>query len=147
MPVHVLPERSSCSIRNVGAGQSRSRGGLELVNAGHTPILLLKATMYRYLRLQTCLSGCFVRPISEHKAECRRRKHVLLYSDGITESTDESGSEYDLKRLAETLLQRKGHTPSEMVEAIHQNIVCYTNGAQPSDDRTMLALRWSPKGI
>jgi serine phosphatase RsbU (regulator of sigma subunit) len=71
----------------------------------------------------------------------------LLYSDGITESTDKTGNEFDLNRLAETLLQSGNRLPSELVETIQRTIIGFTNGAQPSDDRTMLALRWSPKGI
>jgi sigma-B regulation protein RsbU (phosphoserine phosphatase) len=72
---------------------------------------------------------------------------LFLYSDGITESTDEAGNEFDLNRLAETLLQSRNRLPSELVETIQPTILGFTNGAQPGDDRTMLALRWSPKGI
>jgi len=79
------------------------------------------------------------------------RRHVspesTLYSDGITESTDEAGNEFDLNRLAETLLQSRNQLQSELVEPIQRIIIGFTNGVQPSDDRTMLALRWSPKGI
>jgi sigma-B regulation protein RsbU (phosphoserine phosphatase) len=70
---------------------------------------------------------------------------LFLYSDGITESTDEAGNEFDQNRLAETLLRSGNLLPSAVVETIQRTIVRYTNGAQPSDDRTMLALRWSRK--
>jgi hypothetical protein len=52
-----------------------------------------------------------------------------------------------MNRLAETLLQWRNLLPSAVVETIQRTIIGFTNGAQPSDDRTMLALRWSPKGI
>jgi serine phosphatase RsbU (regulator of sigma subunit) len=70
-----------------------------------------------------------------------------LYSDGITESTDEPGNEFNQNRLPETLLQSGNQLPSDLVETLQRTIIGFTNGAQPSDDRTMLALRWSPKGI
>jgi phosphoserine phosphatase RsbU/P len=62
-------------------------------------------------------------------------------------STDETGNEFDLTRLAETLLESRNQLPSELVETIQRTIIAFTNGAEPSDDRTLLALRWSPKGI
>ena len=72
---------------------------------------------------------------------------LFLYSDRITESTDKTGDEFDLNRLTEALLQSRNRLPSELVETIQRNIIGFTNGTQPSDDRTMFALRWSPKGI
>jgi len=77
----------------------------------------------------------------------RSGKVELVNADGITESTDEAGNEFDQNRLAETLLQSGDLLPPAVLETIQRTIVRYTNGAQPSDDRTMLALRWSPKGI
>ena len=56
-------------------------------------------------------------------------------------------NEFDLYRLAQTLLQFRNWLPSELAETIERTLIGFTNGAQPSDDRTMLALRWSPKGI
>jgi serine phosphatase RsbU (regulator of sigma subunit) len=76
-----------------------------------------------------------------------RKSTLFLYSDGITESTDNTGNEFDANRLANTLLQSRNQHPSAVVETIRRTIARYTDGAQPSDDRTMLALRWAPKGI
>lgn len=129
-------------------GKADRDGGLELVNAGHAPVLLAEGDEVRVLAAASLPLGMFCSTDFEStKRTVNAGSMLLLYSDGMTESTDESGSEYDLRRLCEALLQRKGHTPSDVVEAIHQDIVCYTNGAQPSDDRTMLALRWSPRGV
>ena len=118
------------------------------MNAGHTPVLLAEGDEVQVLAAASLPLGMFCSTdFASTKRSVGSGSMLLLYSDGMTESTDESGNEYDLRRLCEALLQRKGHTPSDVVEAIHQDIVCYTNGAQPSDDRTMLALRWSPRGV
>jgi sigma-B regulation protein RsbU (phosphoserine phosphatase) len=129
-------------------GKADLDGGLDLVNAGHTPVLLTEGDEVRVLAAASLPLGMFCSTDFESaKQRVSPGSMLFLYSDGITESTDESGNEYDLRRLCEVLLQRKDQTPSNVVEAIHQDIIRYTNGAQPSDDRTMLALRWSPKGI
>ncbi len=129
-------------------GKADRDGTLELVNAGHTPVLLVEGDEVQVLAAASLPLGMFCSTDFESaKRSVSAGSMLLLYSDGITESTDWSGNEYDLRRLCEALLQRKDLPPSEVVDAIHQDIVRYTNGAQPSDDRTMLALRWSPRGV
>lgn len=129
-------------------GKADRSGNVELVNAGHTPILLLDGTDVQVIATSNLPLGMFCSTdFTSTKRSVGAGGVLLLYSDGITESTDEAGNEYDLNRLAETFLQSRNLSPPEMVDAIHRNIVRYTDGAQPSDDRTMLALRWSPKGI
>ena len=129
-------------------GKADRDGTLELVNAGHTPVLLVEGDEVHVLAAASLPLGMFCSTdFASAKRSVRPGGMLLLYSDGITESTDESENEYDLSRLCEALLQRKDQSPSDLMEGIHKDIVRYTSGAQPNDDRTMLALRWSPKGI
>jgi len=127
-------------------GKADRSGKVELVNAGHNPVLLVEGAEVEVIAAASLPLGMFC---STEFTSVRR--HVspesTLYSDGITESTDEAGNEFDLNRLAETLLQSRNQLQSELVEPIQRIIIGFTNGVQPSDDRTMLALRWSPKGI
>jgi sigma-B regulation protein RsbU (phosphoserine phosphatase) len=129
-------------------GKADSSGNLELVNAGHNPVLLVARAEVEVIAAASLPLGMFC---STEFASVKRRvspeSTLFLYSDGITESTDEAGNEFDINRLSETLLQSGNLLPSAVVETIQRAIVGHTNGAQPSDDRTMLALRWSPKGI
>lgn len=129
-------------------GKADRSGNVELVNAGHNPVLLAEGAEVEIIAAASLPLGMFC---STDFTRVRRSvspgSTLLLYSDGITESTDKTGNEFDLNRLAETLLQSGNRLPSELVETIRRTIIGFTNGAQPSDDRTMLALRWSPKGI
>ena len=128
-------------------GKADRSGNVEFVNAGHNPVLLVKGGEVEIIAAASLPLGMFC---STEFASVKRRvspeSTLFLYSDGITESTDEAGNEFDLNRLAGTLLHSRNLLPSAVVAAIRRTIVRYTNGAQPSDDRTMLALRWSPKG-
>jgi sigma-B regulation protein RsbU (phosphoserine phosphatase) len=129
-------------------GKADRSGNVELVNAGHNPVLLVEGAEVETIAAASLPLGMFC---STDFASVKRRvspeSTLFLYSDGITESPNEAGIEFDQNRLAETLLQSKNRLPSELVETIQRTIIGFTNGAQPSDDRTMLALRWSPKGI
>jgi sigma-B regulation protein RsbU (phosphoserine phosphatase) len=128
-------------------GKADSGGNVELVNAGHTPVLLVDGDEVQVIAAASLPLGMFCSTdFTSAKRSVGSEGTLLLYSDGITESTDEIGNEYDLRRLAERVLQSRHLSPSEIVDAIHDDIVRYTNGAQPSDDRTLLALRRSTKG-
>jgi sigma-B regulation protein RsbU (phosphoserine phosphatase) len=129
-------------------GKADRGGNVQLVNAGHNPVLLVDGTEVVTIAAASLPLGMFC---STDFTSVRRRvtpgSTLFLYSDGITESTDETGNEFDQSRLAAMLLQAKDQFPSELVATIQRAITGFTNGVQPSDDRTMLALRWSPKGI
>ncbi len=129
-------------------GKADRDGKVELVNAGHTPVLLVQGDELQVIAAAGLPLGMFCSTdFTSVKRRVSAESTLLLYSDGITESTDEAGNEYDLGRLAETLLQSRDMPPCEIVDTIHRNILRYTNDSQPSDDRTMLALRSTPKGI
>jgi phosphoserine phosphatase RsbU/P len=129
-------------------GKADRRGNVELVNAGHNPVLLVEGAEAETIAAASLPLGMFCSTdFTSVRRSVSPESTLFLYSDGITESTDRTGNEFDLNRLAETLLQSRNQLPSELVETIQRTIIGFTNGAQPSDDRTMLALRWSPKGI
>jgi len=129
-------------------GKADRSGNVELVNAGHNPVLLVEGAEVEIIAAASLPLGMFCSTdFTSVQRSVSPESALFLYSDGITESTDEAGNEFDQNRLAETLFQSRNRLPSELVETIQRTIIGFTNGAQPSDDRTMLALRWSPKGI
>jgi phosphoserine phosphatase RsbU/P len=129
-------------------GKADRNGNVELVNAGHNAVLLVEGAEVDVIAAASLPLGMFC---STEFASVKRRvspeSTLFLYSDGITESTDEAGNEFDQNRVAEALLASRDRLPPELLETIQRAIIGFTNGAQPSDDRTMLALRWSAKGI
>jgi sigma-B regulation protein RsbU (phosphoserine phosphatase) len=129
-------------------GKADRSGNVEMVNAGHNPILLVEDNEVETIAAASLPLGMFC---ATEYTSVKRAVHpdstLFLYSDGITESVDENGNEDELSRLADVLLQLGNRLPSELVKTVQRTISGFTNGAQPTDDRTMLALRWSPSGI
>ena len=116
-------------------GRADSDGNVELVNAGHTPVLMVEHGGAQLIPAESLPLGMFCETdFASVKRSINLESTLLLYSDGITESTDEWGNEYDLRRLSEAFLQTKGLSSSEALDTIHRDIVGYTSGAQPSDD-------------
>ena len=129
-------------------GKADRSGNVELVKASHNSVLLVEGAEVEVIAAASLPFGMFCSTdFTGARRSVSPESTLFLYSDGITESTDEAGNEFDLNRLTGTLLQSINRLPSELVETIQRTILGFTNGAQPGDDRTMLALRWSPKGI
>lgn len=69
---------------------------------------------------------------------------LFVYTDGVTEAMDTDGNMYTEARLKETL-EREGRpeVKSEaLLAAVRADITSHVNGAEPSDDVTMLGIRF-----
>ncbi len=67
---------------------------------------------------------------------------LLLYSDGVTEAQDASGESFGDDRLRAALERCDGETESVVAEIL-ATLRRYTQGAEPYDDLTLVALRWT----
>lgn len=70
---------------------------------------------------------------------------VLFYSDGIFEARSPSGEFFGLARLDQILCDLPGNTSAAVaVQAVKQAVDAFSGPAAPSDDQTLLAIRWQP---
>ncbi len=68
---------------------------------------------------------------------------VILFTDGVTEAMDADGRLYGHERLTALLDHLpEGMTASAIIETIHADVKDHANGAEPSDDITLLVLVW-----
>lgn len=68
---------------------------------------------------------------------------LCLLTDGITEAMNPQGEMYGRGRL-QSLLDSRTDTPTAATQAarIRSDVALFVNGAEPSDDLTLLVLRW-----
>lgn len=66
---------------------------------------------------------------------------LLLYTDGVTEAEDTQGNMLGDDRLLARLNAASSRTPSDLVDAVFQDVTDFASGAQQSDDITVLAIR------
>jgi sigma-B regulation protein RsbU (phosphoserine phosphatase) len=124
-----------------------SDNGLILyVNAGHsTPIILRAATNEAdRLRATGQILGPF--PGEKYKADftiMRKGDILLLYTDGITEASNERQELFGEQRLVELLRLHKSKSPKEICLQILQEVQTYGRDAAYSDDRTLVAVKRS----
>jgi serine phosphatase RsbU (regulator of sigma subunit) len=120
-------------------------GALQYCNAGHEPPLL-------------CRDGAPPQPM-EHEGgpplcvvegfEYPTGHHVLapevvlcVVTDGVTEAMNARGELYGAARLRAALERVGAAAPDRMIAAVTADVAGFVAGAEPSDDLTLLCVRW-----
>ncbi len=68
---------------------------------------------------------------------------LCLITDGISEAMDEAGALYGVERLDALLEQAHGLGPDALVAAVREDVGRHVGHAEPSDDLTLLVVRWN----
>ena len=117
-------------------------GEMTCVNAGHNPPLLKHAdAQWEYLRVKhsVVLGVSKKAKYKDIVIHLERGDRILLYTDGVTEAQSRSGELFGEERVRETLNNMTG-SPSEIVAALRKKLGEFADGAEQSDDITMLVL-------
>jgi adenylate cyclase len=127
------------------AGILDSRTGtLEFCNAGHEPPYICSAThapqrLEEVAGVPLCVLENFPYRSSRHAllpGEC-----LCVVTDGVTEAMDGNGAFYGAARLRAAL--KNLATPEAIVTAVREDVRRFAGAAEPSDDLTLLCVRWN----
>jgi CHASE2 domain-containing sensor protein len=127
-------------------------GQLDYCNAGHENPWLIHPADATIRRIEDgdgpplCAMGEF----AYGGAQCAMRPGELLcaVSDGVTEARNRAGALYGSERVGALLpgLGRGKASARDVVGALRADVEAFVAGAEPSDDLTILALRWHGPG-
>ena len=113
---------------------------VEFVNCGHNPPLVKHADgSVSWVRTRSCLALAAMPGVRfrSERITLGRGESLFLYTDGVTEAMNVSGEQYGEKRLESDLVA----APSFLfVEKLREQVAAFVNGAEQSDDITMLSL-------
>ena len=127
-------------------------GELVYANAGHNPPLLYRSATGSLEKLERggmALGVMEHNPIQEHRLQVDPGDILVLYTDGITEAFSPHGDMLGDAKLREVLLtagqqihnSRTGGRPAgQMLDAIEQSLLIFTEGGSRADDLTLLAI-------
>ena len=121
-------------------------GKFVFVNGGHNPPLLYhKATdSYEYLKVNKnfVLGGMEDIDFSQQSIKLEQGDIIFMYTDGVTEALNKTNELYGEKRLIDCLNRSdKSLSVEELLKYVRSNVNNHVNGADQSDDITMLALK------
>lgn len=104
----------------------RAGGEYELVTYRHSPaVAVMEGTRFR-----------------EHEFELRPGDRLFVYTDGVPEATDASGTLFGTERMLEALNQNPDATPQECLDRVKNAVDLFVGDAPQFDDLTMLGLHY-----
>jgi len=113
------------------------------VNCGHNNPILLRAGSNdpELLAATSQVLGPFPNEVFKTESVLMGKGDILLlYTDGITEATNERGEFYGENRLIERLLQCREMTPKEITQDILQDVQSFNHQGTQMDDKTIVAI-------
>jgi serine phosphatase RsbU (regulator of sigma subunit)/pSer/pThr/pTyr-binding forkhead associated (FHA) protein len=118
-------------------------GTLVYSNAGHNAPVLVGKSGVRRLDTGGLVLGLFEHAVFEEETVTLAPGDVLVaFSDGVSEALNEAGEEYSDARLLASVEAHRGRPPQELVTALLADVHTFCGGAMPSDDVTMVVVRY-----
>ncbi|UCB52873.1 MAG: SpoIIE family protein phosphatase [Candidatus Zixiibacteriota bacterium] len=116
---------------------------LQYINAGHNPPMVVRSDgKVEDLEASGVPIGTFDIPgWKEDIVEFGVGDLLFMFTDGISEATDEDGQMYEEERLQRFLLDSRDRSPRELTKAVLDEVNDFRGGAPQSDDITMIVLR------
>ncbi|GAB7079960.1 SpoIIE family protein phosphatase [Megalodesulfovibrio paquesii] len=152
-PAHMLAQVNSqlsqdnpnCMFATMVIGvMDLQTGEIRLANAGHNPPVIIDAQGVRYLPWQGSPVAGFMEDVeyTSFSISLAAGDILLLYTDGVTEAMNQQLALFGEDRLLETLRQDDPATAEAAINGVLKAVTAFADGAEQSDDITMLCLRW-----
>jgi hypothetical protein len=123
-------------------------GELSYVNAGHNPPFVLRPDGTRTELTEGGLVLGFApgARYAEGRIALAPGDALVMFTDGVTEATNESGEMYGEARLYDVIAQHRASGPREIEERVYASVTRFADGAPQTDDLTMVVVKMSGGG-
>ena len=119
-------------------------GLVQYANAGHNPPYLLHAdgTIKVLPRERNLMMGAFSQAeYKEGTLQLEQGDALVMYTDGVTEAMNTANEEFGTERFEKILKPVADKSCQQIIEAVKAGIADFVNGAEQSDDITMLIVK------
>lgn len=123
-------------------GSVSKDGTVQVSNAGHPPPLLVRNGEVQNIEATGLPLGMFSsEQFSVTNFQMSAGDTLLLYTDGVSEALDETGSEYGLERLRKLLAGNGGSSPKEIISNCLVELNGFKRSGVLADDLTLMAIQ------
>ncbi len=122
-------------------------GHIEFCNAGHeNPYIVSDDGNIRELVSEGGPPLCVMEgyPYPAEKLTLLPGETLVLFTDGASEAKRDDGTLYGKENLMRALSTLSGKNPRESADALIADVRRFEDGAKPTDDLTVIALRYNP---
>lgn len=119
-------------------------GEVTYCNGGHNPPHILKKNgeVIELPKSRDMMVGAFDGvKYHEEKLQLEKGDALVMFTDGVTEAMNESREEFGTARLVESLEDVAMRNCKEIIDTVKADIATFVDGAEQSDDITLLAIK------
>jgi sigma-B regulation protein RsbU (phosphoserine phosphatase) len=117
-------------------------GTVRFVNAGHLPPILLTTSGLQETQKGEPALGLMESIVyAERQLELQSGDIFFVYSDGLTEASNEWGEFFGSERLLKRLPSLRGRSPEEIGKSLLGEIDFFVKDAPPNDDISLVILK------
>ena len=124
-------------------------GILDYCNAGHNAPVIMADGAWRMIDVVANLP-LGITPEFEYQSQATQLAYnetIFLYTDGLTEAENRTHEQYGEAQMLSQLETLSNRRPREIVSEMKGSVVRFVNGAQQSDDLTMLCIRYQTPAL
>jgi sigma-B regulation protein RsbU (phosphoserine phosphatase) len=126
-------------------GKTSPAGDLEIVNAGHLPVLLSGCSKSARFESTNPPLGLFDdQEFIATTTKLEPGDTLVLYTDGISEAENDGGDEYGLERLQQLVAEHGSACPATLIDACKEHLSGFRGSRERFDDETLLAIQYMP---
>jgi serine phosphatase RsbU (regulator of sigma subunit) len=119
-------------------------GLLRYACAGHNPPLLFRAAAAAPIELNTpgiALGVLEQATLGDAETTIEPGDILVCYTDGVTEAVNTAEEPFGVPRLIEVVLAQRERCAAEMLDAISEALLAFTEGLPPFDDVTLVVIK------
>ena len=122
-------------------------GIMRYCNAGHNPPLIKKGDSVEPLPAKANLPLGVMDKMDYllQQVNIEPETMIVLYTDGLTEAKNLKHQQFGFDKTLEVVKKCHNVTAEQLVQSLSQKVNAFVAGAEPSDDLTLLAIRYTPK--
>ena len=112
-------------------------------NAGHNPPHVVRSNgrVEELPKSKDPMMGIFEVEYKEASLQLEPGDMLVMFTDGVTEAMNPDRMEFGTRRLMTILGRQAGKSSQQIIEVVKDAIKDFTEGAEQSDDITMLAIK------
>lgn len=120
-------------------------GHLDYCNAGHEPPIMIHGAV----SVVNCARNLPVGALSDWVYESQQMQllpgdMLFLYTDGLSEAKNVDGKQLGRERIHQLAAEHTVNTARQLITIMETDVRLHADGAEQSDDITLLAIKWKP---
>jgi sigma-B regulation protein RsbU (phosphoserine phosphatase) len=122
-------------------------GLMRYCNAGHNPPFIVKGDLVEMLPAKANLPMGVMDNYDYMMQQMRLEPEtmIVLYTDGLTEAKNLEHKQFGVERALKVVEKSHDATATQLIENLSRKVNAFVGDAEPSDDLTLLAIRYTPK--